>query len=145
MTRKDIFEKLKVDENLREFFAEMLRMRYDKDSVNELIPSYVSAALATGRHTTTHAELYHLDRESRIIDSPGMQEFGLHHIKPEDAAQAFVEFRPWLGQCRFRDCRHVSEPDCAVAAAVERGEISARRLASYRKFAEELNRKPVWD
>jgi ribosome biogenesis GTPase / thiamine phosphate phosphatase len=106
--------------------------------VNGLIPeaavrvAEVSAALDSGRHTTTHARLYHLDAASDIIDSPGMQEFGLHHLDESELAHAFVEFREWLGQCRFRDCRHLVEPGCAIAAARERGEISGGRLESYR-------------
>lgn len=92
----------------------------------------VSAALDSGRHTTTHARLYHLDSDTDIIDSPGLQVFGLHHIDQTELAEAFVEFRPWLGQCRFRDCRHVSEPDCAIAAACAMGRINERRLESYR-------------
>jgi ribosome biogenesis GTPase len=68
-----------------------------------------------------------------------MQLFGLHHVGVPELADAFVEFRPWLGQCRFRDCRHVSEPGCAIAAACDKGQISARRLASYRGLALELN------
>ena len=106
--------------------------------INTLLPeaavrvAEVSAALDSGRHTTTQARLYHLDAASHIIDSPGMQEFGLHHLDPSELASAFIEFRPWLGQCRFRNCRHVTEPGCALAAARERGEISESRLESYR-------------
>jgi ribosome biogenesis GTPase len=66
-----------------------------------------------------------------------MQAFGLHHLDPAALESAFVEFRPWLGQCRFRDCRHVTEPGCAVAAACERGEISESRLESYRQLVRE--------
>jgi ribosome biogenesis GTPase len=111
--------------------------------INALLPdasvrvSEVSAALDSGRHTTTNVRLYHLDAESHIIDSPGLQAFGLHHLEPQDLESAFIEFRPWLGQCRFRDCRHVTEPGCAIAAACKRGEISERRLASYRGLARE--------
>lgn len=111
--------------------------------INALLPdaavrvAELSAALDAGRHTTTHARLFHLDAESHIIDSPGMQEFGLHHLDVADLAHAFIEFRPYLGRCRFRDCRHVTEPGCAVAAACERGEISQRRLHSYRGLARE--------
>jgi ribosome biogenesis GTPase len=61
-----------------------------------------------------------------------MQVFGLHHVDEDALVEAFVEFRPWLGHCRFRDCRHLSEPGCAVAAACKRREINERRLASYR-------------
>jgi ribosome biogenesis GTPase / thiamine phosphate phosphatase len=106
----------------------------------------ISMALRTGRHTTTHAELYRVDRDSDIIDSPGLQEFGLHHLAPDEAAEAFVEFRPLLGQCRFRDCRHMEEPDCAISAAAAAGTIAPTRLASYRRLAHELARKPAaWE
>jgi len=106
--------------------------------INALLPeaavrvAELSAALDSGRHTTTHARLYHLDAASHIIDSPGLQEFGLHHVATPELAQAFIEFRPFTEQCRFRDCRHVTEPGCAVAAASMRGEISESRLESYR-------------
>lgn len=118
--------------------------------INGLVPdaaarvAEISTALGTGRHTTTHAELYHLDEATHIVDSPGLQEFGLAHLTPADAAHAFVEFRPWLGTCRFRDCVHVSEPDCAITAAAAAGKISERRLASYRRLAAELLKKREW-
>ncbi len=111
--------------------------------INALLPAAavrvaeISAALDSGRHTTTHTRLYHLDDASHVIDSPGMQLFGLHHLEGPELADAFVEFRPWLGQCRFRDCRHVSEPGCAIAMACDKGKISERRLASYRGLARE--------
>jgi ribosome biogenesis GTPase len=120
--------------------------------VNGLVPhaaarvAEISVALGTGKHTTTHAELYHLGGDSHIIDSPGLQEFGLHHLTPDDAARAFVEFRAFLGDCRFRDCRHVSEPGCAVLDGKSRGEISERRYASYARLADELSRKlAAWE
>lgn len=112
--------------------------------INALLPdaavrvAELSAALDSGRHTTTHARLFHLDAESHIIDSPGMQEFGLHHLDVADLAHAFIEFRPYLGRCRFRDCRHVTEPGCAIAAACAGGSINPRRLESYRGLAREL-------
>jgi ribosome biogenesis GTPase len=115
--------------------------------INGLIPdacarvAEISTALGTGRHTTTHAELYHLGENTHIIDSPGLQEFGLGHVPLLDLADAFVEFRPLLGSCRFRDCVHLSEPDCAIAAACEDGRVSERRLASYRRLAGELRRE----
>ncbi len=115
--------------------------------INGLVPEAAarvaefSTALNAGRHTTTHAEIYRLDSGSHIIDSPGMQEFGLHHLTPEDAAHAFIELRPLLGQCRFRDCSHLAEPGCAIIDAAARGQISARRLGPYRRLAEELSRK----
>ncbi|HET7596035.1 MAG TPA: ribosome small subunit-dependent GTPase A [Burkholderiales bacterium] len=111
--------------------------------VNALVPdaaartAEISRALGSGRHTTTHARLYPLDAQSAIIDSPGLQAFGLHHIDREALAQAFAEFRPYLGACRFRDCRHRSEPGCAVEAAAQQGKITAWRLSLYREFARE--------
>jgi ribosome biogenesis GTPase len=120
--------------------------------INGLVPhaaarvAEISVALGTGRHTTTHAELYHLGDSSDIIDSPGLQEFGLHHLTPEDAARAFVEFRPWLGDCKFRDCSHLREPGCAVLDAKTRGEISERRYASYARLVGELlHKRAHWE
>lgn len=112
--------------------------------INRLLPQAaarteeISRALGSGRHTTTHVRLYHLDATSHVIDSPGMQEFGLHHLDLDDMARAFIEFRPFLGRCRFRDCRHLGEPDCALASACADHGISKRRLAAYRALAREL-------
>jgi ribosome biogenesis GTPase len=111
--------------------------------INSLIPeadlrvAAISEALDSGRHTTTRSALYHLDADSHIIDSPGMQLFGLNHLSVEDTAHAFTEFRSHLGQCRFRDCRHLAEPDCALTSLCAHGEIAASRLESYRKIVEE--------
>ena len=108
--------------------------------INALVPDAkaptreISAALDSGKHTTTHATLYRLDAKSTLIDSPGLQEFGLLHLAPEEIAQGFPEIRSLLGQCRFRNCRHDREPNCAVHAAAERGDISPRRLASFRSL-----------
>ncbi len=97
----------------------------------------ISASLGTGKHTTSHARLYHLDAGSDIIDTPGVQAFGVHHLGVADLASAFIEFRPYIGQCRFRDCRHLDEPDCSITAAHEADKIDTRRLMVYRRLAEE--------
>lgn len=108
--------------------------------VNALLPDVeartqeISQALNSGRHTTTHAQLYHLDATSHIVDSPGMQEFGLHHLIRDDIVHGFVEFRPYLGHCRFSNCKHLVEPGCAVLEAAAQGKIDPRRLDSYRKM-----------
>ena len=108
--------------------------------VNALIPEAqaatreISQALDSGKHTTTHATLYHLDTTSDLIDSPGLQEFGLGHLDRQEIEHAFREFRPYLGHCRFRDCRHDREPDCVLTAAVEAGHIDARRFALYHRI-----------
>ena len=113
--------------------------------VNALVPgagaatAEISAALDSGRHTTTHARLYHLDADADLIDSPGMQEFGLHHLAQQDIADAFVEFRPLLGHCRFHNCRHLVEPGCAIAQSESEGKIDARRLDAYRKLVREID------
>lgn len=109
--------------------------------INSLVPdaeretAEVSRALDSGKHTTTHARLFHLSENSHIVDSPGMQEFGLNHLDIDRIAHAFAEFRPYLGQCRFRNCRHFEEPGCAVIAAFEQGLISRRRVESYKRLA----------
>jgi ribosome biogenesis GTPase len=91
-----------------------------------------------GTHTTTTATLNHLDCGGVLIDSPGIREFGLWHMSREQVERGFREFRPHLGHCRFRDCRHEAEPDCAILAAVHAGAISARRLDSYRNIVAAL-------
>ncbi|MGB9148674.1 MAG: ribosome small subunit-dependent GTPase A, partial [Burkholderiales bacterium] len=73
-----------------------------------------SAALDSGKHTTTATQMYHLDAESRLIDSPGFQEFGLYHLSDTDISYSMPEFRPLLGLCRFSNCRHLQEPGCAI-------------------------------
>ncbi len=108
--------------------------------VNALIPEAnaatreISQALDSGKHTTTHATLYHLDADSALIDSPGLQEFGLGHLDRHEIENAFPEFREYLGQCRFRDCQHDREPGCALTAAVDSGQIDRNRFAIYRRI-----------
>lgn len=94
----------------------------------------ISLALDSGKHTTTHATLYHLNSESQLIDSPGLQEFGLGHLDRQEIESAFPEFRPHLGQCRFRDCHHNKEPDCALIAAVHSGKIDKKRFDAYHRI-----------
>lgn len=112
--------------------------------VNALVPGAaatvgdISIALDSGRHTTTYARLFRLGPDSGLIDSPGMQEFGLQHLTAWDLEHAFVEFRPYAGQCKFNDCRHRGEPDCAIEAACQRGEIDRRRLEVFRKLVSEI-------
>lgn len=114
--------------------------------VNRLVPgaalrvAETSVALDSGKHTTTGARMLHIDPASHLIDSPGLQVFGLNHIGLDDTAHAFVEFRPLLGQCRFRNCTHRVEPGCAIERAAHDGTIAASRLASYRALAEEILR-----
>ncbi len=98
----------------------------------------ISEATGLGRHTTTHTALYHLQDGGDLIDSPGVRDFQLWHIPPDQVAAGFREFHPYAGQCRFHNCRHLAEPGCAVSQAAEAGEISARRLQSYRRIVGQL-------
>ncbi|MDR5898144.1 small ribosomal subunit biogenesis GTPase RsgA [Halomonas vilamensis] len=101
-----------------------------------------------GTHTTTTARLYTLydteaDHENgvngELIDSPGIREFGLTHLDEETVTDGFIEFRPYLGHCRFRDCRHINEPGCALLNAVEAGKIHPQRFDSYRRILASLD------
>jgi ribosome biogenesis GTPase len=114
--------------------------------INLLIPEAdiavreISAALDTGKHTTTFTRLYTLPElgpESAIIDSPGFQEFGLYHLSEGMLERAFVEFEPYLGHCKFYNCRHLIEPQCAVLAAVEEGKIARMRHTLYGQLLHE--------
>jgi ribosome biogenesis GTPase len=91
-----------------------------------------------GRHTTTAAELFHLPGGGNLIDSPGVREFGLGHVTPDAIDRGFREFLPHLGRCRFRDCKHMSEPDCALQNAVSTGEILSERFESYQQIRASL-------
>lgn len=112
--------------------------------INALLPDEnirtreISETLDSGKHTTTATHLYYLNATSTLIDSPGLQEFGLHHLSQEELELAFIEFRPFLGHCRFSDCKHLHEPDCAVINAVNDNKISAIRLEFYRQLSQEL-------
>jgi ribosome biogenesis GTPase len=90
----------------------------------------LSEAASKGTHTTTAAALFHLDGFD-LIDSPGIREFDLWPMPPERLQAGFVEFRPFLGRCKFRDCSHRNQPGCALADAVNAGQVPARRLESY--------------
>jgi ribosome biogenesis GTPase len=113
---------------------------------NALIPGAqaatreISTALDSGKHTTTHARLYRLPESGELIDSPGLQEFGLAHLTRGEIELGFAEFAAHLGRCRFRDCRHENEPDCAIKAAVAAGQVDARRLAHFTTIANEGDR-----
>lgn len=110
---------------------------------NTLIPSAaaatreISTALDSGKHTTTHARLYPLACGGQLIDSPGLQEFGLAHLTRGEIELGFSEFVPLLDSCRFRDCRHIDEPGCAIKTGVSSGAIDPRRLAHFLAIARE--------
>ena len=111
--------------------------------INALIPDLpartqaLSETSGQGRHTTTETTLYPLATGGALMDSPGIRILRLAHLTPDDLEAGFSEFEPFVPECRFRNCRHLDETGCAVAAAVESGQISPRRLASYRALLRE--------
>ncbi|MEZ0601431.1 ribosome small subunit-dependent GTPase A [Paraburkholderia sp. IW21] len=113
--------------------------------VNLLIPNAevatreISTALNSGRHTTTFTRLYPLvgGDGGALIDSPGFQEFGLHHLTEGRLERAFPEFRPLLPNCRFYNCHHLQEPGCAILEAVTDGRIRRERHALYAQLVHE--------
>jgi ribosome biogenesis GTPase len=100
----------------------------------------ISESVNKGRHTTVGALMLPLpDAEGGyVIDTPGLREIGLWELPAQDLAQCFPELRALHGQCRFADCRHIAEPDCAVRAAVDSGDVSAARYDSYLKLRDEI-------
>jgi ribosome biogenesis GTPase len=111
--------------------------------INLLVPDAdiatreISAALDTGKHTTTFTRLYRLGGKAAVIDSPGFQEFGLYHLSEGMLERAFRDFRPYLGGCKFYNCRHLSEPQCAVLDAVRGGHIARMRHELYAQLLHE--------
>ena len=109
--------------------------------INALIPAAqaatreISTVLDSGKHTTTHARLYHLNHDSALIDCPGVQLFGLHHLDFAAMERNFPEFLPYLGECHFANCSHSHEPDCAIRQATAEGKIDARRLQLFQQIA----------
>jgi ribosome biogenesis GTPase len=112
--------------------------------VNALLPGVntlegsLSEGVTKGRHTTTAARLFHFPGGGNLIDSPGIREFGLTHLEPAELLQGFIEFRPFLDGCRFRDCKHDREPGCRLREAVAQGRIDPERLSSYQLIRSSL-------
>lgn len=111
---------------------------------NALIPdkdlktNAICATTKHGRHTTTAATLYHLPGGGDLIDSPGVAIFGLSGLTEQQLAYGYREFQPLLDDCRFNDCRHVNDKDCAVRAAAEEGKISMSRYRRFLKLREKM-------
>lgn len=111
--------------------------------INALLPGVhsrtqeISATLDSGKHTTTATHLYHLNAHSAIIDSPGLQEFGLYHVDTATLEYAFIEFRPFIGKCKFNNCTHQHEPGCAILEQVALGHIKPLRLHIFQQLRAE--------
>lgn len=98
----------------------------------------ISRSVLKGRHTTVGAEMHPLPDSGYVMDTPGLREVGVWGIEPGELDRCFLEFRPYIAHCRFTDCRHGVEPECAVREAVERGDISPARYESYSRLRDEL-------
>lgn len=108
----------------------------------------VSEKLGRGRHTTRHVELFSLDHETFVMDTPGFSSFDTDQmdvILKENLQYAFPDFGPWLGQCQFHDCSHRREPGCAVRAAAEEGRIEPSRYDSYLRLYEKAALYKEWE
>lgn len=112
--------------------------------INTLLPDVaqkvkeVSTGSKLGQHTTTTACWFDIPSGGALIDSPGIREFGVWHMNKEELLAGFVEFQPFIGQCRFRNCAHASEPGCAFHHAVLEGHIQPRRLASFQRLVNDI-------
>ena len=108
----------------------------------------VSEKLGRGRHTTRHVELYDLGEDTFVADTPGFSSFDTDQmdiILKENLQYAFPDFGEYLGDCRFDDCSHRKEPDCAVRRAVEAGQIGKTRYESYLKLYEKASQINLWE
>ena len=111
--------------------------------VNAVLPDLdlqtgaLSRVTGKGTHTTTTTIMYALPCGGRLIDSPGVWEYGLWRLEAADLAAGFIEFRNLATHCRFNDCRHAGEPGCAVEAAVAQGDVLSWRYAAYRRLLEQ--------
>lgn len=107
----------------------------------EIATREISAALDTGKHTTTFTRAFQMDahngQATYVIDSPGFQEFGLHHLSEGMLERAFPEFLPHLGQCKFYNCHHHTEPGCTVLAALSEGKIAKMRHDLFKQLVHE--------
>jgi ribosome biogenesis GTPase / thiamine phosphate phosphatase len=120
--------------------------------LNQLVPDAqaqtgeISQALNSGKHTTTHSSLHWIDRANGtgLIDSPGFQSFGLHHLQAAELAATMPDLREHIGGCRFHNCTHLHEPNCAVKTALEQGRIHPNRYRIYQQLMAEISAPTKW-
>ena len=91
-----------------------------------------------GKHTTTFAEMHELPQGGKIIDTPGIKEIGVIDLEKEEVGHYFVEIRERIGQCKFHNCSHMYEPECAIKEGVENGEIAPSRFNTYWSLIEDM-------
>ncbi|WP_394389274.1 small ribosomal subunit biogenesis GTPase RsgA [Shewanella woodyi] len=105
----------------------------------ELLIGDVSENSGLGQHTTTTAKLLHFASGGDLIDSPGVREFALWHLPAERVGWCFIEFRDYLGTCKFRDCKHQNDPGCAITQAFNEGKIAEDRYNNYHRIIASLD------
>lgn len=105
----------------------------------ELITGDISENSGLGQHTTTTAKLLHIATGGDLIDSPGVREFALWHLPADRVGWCFVEFRDYLGTCKFRDCKHLNDPGCSITEAFKAGEITEDRYNNYHRIIASLD------
>ncbi|MCV2884413.1 small ribosomal subunit biogenesis GTPase RsgA [Aestuariibacter sp. AA17] len=137
-------------DNLKQFLKDKISVFVGQSGVgksslvNQLLPEAeeatgdISDTSGLGQHTTTAAKLLHFPAGGDLIDSPGVREFALWHLPLEKVTEGFIEFRAFLGGCKFRDCKHKDDPGCLLREAVEKGEISQARFDSYHKILDTM-------
>jgi ribosome biogenesis GTPase len=108
----------------------------------ELATGALSESSGEGRHTTTAAVLHRLDGDAHVVDSPGVRDYAPGLVAPRRVAEGYREIAALAPQCRFADCMHLKEPDCAVRAAVAAGHVAARRYESYRRLVRLMQTLP---
>ena len=108
-----------------------------------ILVNQVSDNSGLGQHTTTASRLYHFPLGGDVIDSPGVREFGLWHLTPEQVTKGFIEFRPFLGGCKFRDCKHNDDPGCLITEDVDKVEIEPPRFENYHRILESMSQVKV--
>ncbi len=118
--------------------------------INTLIPGLnvrtqeVSHVTGKGKHTTTYSQMYALPEGGYLIDTPGIKEFDIPDLTPQKLGQLYPEIRQRASMCRFNDCLHVHEPDCAVREAVQKGEIAPFRYQNYLRILQSLKANKTW-
>jgi len=111
--------------------------------INHLMPELdirvgeLSEASGEGKHTTTSSNLYHLPCNGKLVDSPGVRDFGLWNTSVDEVLNGFIEFRDYIGHCKFSNCSHQKEPHCAIQQALAEGKISQQRFNNYQKIIKE--------
>ena len=104
----------------------------------EILTNDVSDNSGLGQHTTTAARLYHFPHGGDVIDSPGVREFGLWHLEPEQITQGFVEFHDYLGLCKYRDCKHDTDPAALSGKRLRKGKSRKPVFENYHRILESM-------